>query len=105
MNLEEILAARREVVKRTIRPIDAAEAAAIGEAVFVFPDDPWRDQFFTYLAENPDAEIFHAEVPEGGQLIYSHTNHRGIWFIPGKGKGIIQPKALEFLAEIVDDQA
>lgn len=105
MNFEETLAARRESVAKTLRPIDVSAVAAMGEDLFPFPDDPWREKFFAFVAENPNATLHHAQLPEEGEILYSHTHGRGIWFIPGKAMGIIQPKGLAVLAEIVNSAA
>jgi hypothetical protein len=35
-------------------------------------------------------------------VIYCRETGNGLWFLPGSGMGIIQPKGLQLLAEIVD---
>ncbi len=101
LNFEQILHDRRESVTKTIRPISMADATTLGESLFPHLDDPWREQFFGFLAEHPEADLYHADLPDGAQLLYCRSHHRGIWFIPGEGKGIIQETGLNILAEIV----
>ncbi|HEY8899619.1 MAG TPA: hypothetical protein VIM61_04350 [Chthoniobacterales bacterium] len=100
MNFEEILEERRQAVAQSIRPLSSAEVTALGESLFPHMDDPWRERFFNFLSENPEALIHHAELPDGVQLLYSRSHNRGIWFIPGKGMGIIQTSGLKALSEI-----
>jgi len=101
MNFEEILKARREAVAKSIRPLNAVELTALGEGLFPFHDDPWRERFFEFLAENPHATFHHADLPDGAQLLYSRSHDRGIWFVPGKSMGIIQEKGRKMLSGIL----
>jgi hypothetical protein len=101
MNFDEIINERRKAVAQSIRPLGAAEAAALGESIFPYRDDPWRELFFGFLAEHPQATFHHANLPNGAQLLYSRSHNRGIWFIPGKGTGIIQEKGLKMLSDIL----
>jgi hypothetical protein len=105
MNFEEILNRRREAVIKSIRPINTVEVVALGESLFPFHDNPWREQFFGFLTEHPNATFYHADLPDGAKLLYCHTHKRGIWFIPGSGVGIIQEKGLDMLSEIVSTGA
>ena len=103
MNFEEILEERRETVTQSIRPITSDEAHALGESLFPIIGDPWRDMFFEFLSEHPEATLHHANLPDGAQLLYSRTQNRGIWYIPGTAKGIIQERGLTILSQILDD--
>lgn len=101
MNLDEITEERRKALAATIRPVDNAEVRGLGERLFPYHDDPWRESFLGFLAENPGASFYHAAAADGLQVLYCSSAKRGIWFVPGKGVGILQPRGLEMLSEIV----
>lgn len=92
---------RRAMVEKTIRKVTLAELKALGEARFPIVTDPWCLRYQEFLTQHPDAEFFRAEVPEHAELVYCKDTGKGIWFLPGKGMGVIQPKGLQLLAEIV----
>ncbi len=58
MNMDEISDARRRELAASIHSIDLEEVKALGEKLFPACDDPWRESFFGFLAENP-SETFH----------------------------------------------
>ncbi len=93
---------RRAMVRKTIRPVASAELKQLGERLFPAITDPWAERFSAFLAEHPNDKFYLAEAPGGAHIAYCRDAGRGIWFIPGTGMGIIQPKGLQALAEIVD---
>lgn len=105
MNYEEILEERAAAVKESIQPLGNDEAKAIGERLFPYSDDPWREQFFAFLAEHPTATFHHATIPGGVEILYCPSGNRGIWFVPGQGVGVLQEKGLQALSRIVNGLA
>lgn len=100
MNFEEIEETRREAIRNSIRPLTNAEVTALGEEVFPYADDPWREQFFSFLAEHPGATFYYAHFPDEREVIYCHSENSGIWFVPHQGVGVLSDSALKALAEI-----
>ena len=101
IDIDQIVTERRQAVAASIRPIDSKEAAALCDTIFPSLEHPWREKFVEFLSENPGEALYHAALPQGGQIIYSRTREKGIWFVPGTGVGLIQPKALKALSEIL----
>ena len=102
LNMEEITEARRKAIVASIRVINAEELKALGERLFPLAGDPWRETFFSILAENPGATFHHATTHDGIQVIYCNAKSKGVWFKPGVGMGPMQPKGLAILKQIVE---
>ena len=112
INIEEITEARRKAIAASIRTISVEELKTLGERLFPFVDDPWREKFFGFITENPGATFHHAITHDGVQIIYSHAKvvvrgigpslEKGMWFLPGTGMGPMQPKGLATLKQIVE---
>jgi hypothetical protein len=92
---------RRVVVRKTIRPATLDELKQLGEKRFPVVTDPWCEKYSEFLKKNPSAKFYRAETPEGAEIVYCRDVEKGVWFLPGKGMGIIQPRGLQMLAEIV----
>ena len=93
---------RRAWVRKTIRPVTVEELRQLGVERFPIVTDPWCERYNAFLSEHPGARFYRAEIPEGAEIVYCRDTGQGIWFLPGSGMGIIQPKNLQVLAEIVD---
>lgn len=93
---------RRLMVRKTIRPVTLEELKQLAEKRFPVVTDPWCARFNEFLASNASAKFYRADVPEGAEVIYCRDAEKAVWFLPGKGMGIVQPKGLEMLREIVD---
>lgn len=93
---------RRILIKKTIRPATLAELRQLGELRFPIVTDPWCTRYNEFLTTNAEAKFYRAELQEHAEIIYCADIGKGVWFLPGKGMGIIQSKGLEILKEIVD---
>jgi hypothetical protein len=93
---------RRAVVRKTIRPAPLQELKDLGAKQFPVVTDPWCERYNAFLAKNANAKFYLAKTPEGAEVVYCRETGDGIWFLPGKGMGIVQPNGLKMLAEIVD---
>jgi hypothetical protein len=102
INLEEITEARRKAVAASIRIISIEELKALGEQLFPFVGDPWRDKYFAFLDENPGATFHHATAHDGVQFIYCNAHDKGIWYLPKSGMGPMQPRGRAILKQIVE---
>jgi len=102
LNMDEINDSRRRGIEESIHSIDIDELKALGEELFPFIDHPWREKFFTFLAENPGATYYHATTNDRLHFIYCPSKERGFWFLPGSGMGPLQAAGLAILKQVVD---
>jgi hypothetical protein len=93
---------RRVVVRKTIRPSTFEELKQLGVQRFPIVTDPWFERFNQFLEQHRSGRFYLAKTPEGAEIAYCRDADKGIWFLPGQGMGIVQPKGLKMLAEIVD---
>jgi hypothetical protein len=99
---DDTMETRREAVRKTIRPVSYEQLKALGESRFTVVTDPWYVRFSEFLRDHKDSRFYQAEAPGGAEVIYCRDGEKGVWFLPGSGMGIIQPKGLQMLKEIVD---
>jgi hypothetical protein len=93
---------RRAMVRKTIRSATLEELRKLGEKRFSIVTDPWCERYHEFLKGHASEKFYLAETPEGAEIIYCRDSGKGVWFLPGSGMGIIQPKGLQILAEVVD---
>lgn len=93
---------RRVAVRKTIRPATLEELKELGLRHFPLATDPWCERYNEFLKQHPSARFHRAETPEGAEIVYCRETDQGVWFLPGKGMGILQLKGLQMLSEIVD---
>ena len=96
VNMEEITKARRKAIAESIRTISVEELKALGEQLFPFVSDPWRDKYFAFLKENPGATFHHATAHDGVQIIYCNTENKGIWFCREPAWARCSPRGWQF---------
>jgi hypothetical protein len=99
---DDTMETRRAAIRKTIRPATWQEIAELGEKRFPIVTDPWCVRFQEFLQTHKNATFHRAEAPGGADVVYCREADAGVWFLPGSGMGIIQPKGLKALAEIVD---
>jgi len=103
-DLENLDKERRKAITKSIRTISVEELKALGEQIFRFADDPWREAFFRFIAENPGATFHHAVMSDGVNLVYCRDKDKGIWFLPGSGLGALQATGRKAMSEIIRGQ-
>jgi hypothetical protein len=102
VNLEDITEARRKAVAASIRTISLEELKALGQQLFPYAGDVWGEKFFAFLDENPGATFHHAAAHDGVQFLYCNAQDKGIWFLPKKGMGPMQPRGRAILKQIIE---
>ena len=102
LNMDEITDARRKAIAASLRTIDENELKAIGEQLFPMAADPWREKYFEFLKENAGATFHHGTTHDAIQVVYCNAREKGIWFKPGVGLGLLMPKSLGGLKQIVE---
>jgi hypothetical protein len=102
LDMNSITEDRRKAIAKSIATISAEKMKSIGEEIFPYLDDPWREKFFDFIKENAGATFHHATTTEGIQFLYCRDKNKGIWFMPRTGMGPMQAKGLGILKEIVE---
>ena len=92
---------RRKSVAKSLRVISIDEVKKMGDQLFKYADDPWREVYFRFIAEHPGATYHHGVTNDGVNVLYSVDNDRGMWFIPGTGMGPLQEKGRKAMKEII----
>ena len=99
---EDTMETRRAAVRKPIRTATYEELKTLSEKRFPVVSDPWCMRFNEFLDNHKASKFYRADIPGGAEIIYNREAEKGVWFLPGNGMGIIQPKGLKALAEIVD---
>src|SRR5436305_7140874 len=100
-DLETLDKERRTAIAKSIRTISVEELKKLGGEVFHYADDPWRETFFRFIAENAGATFHHAITSDGVNILYCRDQDNGMWFLPGSGMGPLQATGRQFLMELI----
>ncbi|MBO0695575.1 MAG: hypothetical protein J2P56_05680 [Verrucomicrobia bacterium] len=100
-NLESLDKERRKAIAASIRTISVEELKAMGATLFRYADDPWRDTFFKFIADNPGATFHHAVTSDGVNIVYCRDQDKGMWFLPGSGMGPLQATGRKVMKEMI----
>src|ERR1700756_804910 len=103
-DLDNLNNERRKAIAASIRTVTADELKKTGDQIFRYADDPWRETFFSFIAENPGATFHHAVTSDGYNIIYCRDKDKGIWFLPGSGLGPLQATGRKAMSEIIRGQ-
>ena len=101
IDIESITEERRKSIAKSIHTISGEELKKLGNEVFHDLDDPGRETFFRFIEENSHATIHHATSTDGVHFIYSRDEDRGLWFLPGSGKGILSATGRQMMREAI----
>src|ERR1700746_414871 len=101
IDIDSITEERRKSVAKSIRAASLEELKKLGDEVFHDLDDPWREEFFGFIEEHKDSNIYHAIASDGVHMLYSPETDKGIWFVPGLGKGILSPTGRQMMKDAV----
>jgi hypothetical protein len=93
---------RRKAIAKSIRTISVEELKKLGEEVFKYADDPWREKFFRLITENPGATFHHAITSDGVHILYCPDKDKGMWFLPGSGMGPLQAKGRRVMKQMME---
>src|SRR5690348_6440258 len=100
-DFENINEERRKSIKQSIKQVSLQEVQKMGQQLFKFADDPWRDQFFAFLKEHPAATFHHAVSTDGVNFLYCDDKDRGIWFLPGTGVGPLRDRGKRAMKDAI----
>jgi hypothetical protein len=100
-DLENLDKERRKALAKSVRTISTEELKKLGGELFRYADDPWREAFFRFIAENPGATFHHAVASDGVNIVYCRDQDKGIWFLPGSGMGPLQATGRKIMKELI----
>jgi hypothetical protein len=101
-DLEALTKERRKAIAKSIRTVDTEELKKIGEEIFRYAEDPWREAFFRFIAENPGATFHHAVTSDNVNIVYCRDKDKGMWFLPGSGMGPLQARGKKVMKEMIE---
>ena len=101
-DLETLTKERRKAIAKSIRTVDTEELKKIGEEIFRYAEDPWREAFFRFIAENPGATFHHAVTSDNVNIVYCRDKDKGMWFLPGSGMGPLQARGKKVMKEMIE---
>ena len=102
IDVESLTKERRRAIAKSIRPISVGELEKLGDEMFRFVDDPWREGFFGFIAENKGSTFHHAVTHDGVNILYCRDKDKGIWFVPGTGRGPLQANGRQIMKETIE---
>src|SRR5262249_708072 len=100
-DLENLDKERRKAITKSIRTISVEELKKLGAELFRFADDPWRETFFRFIAENPRATFHQPVTNDGVNILYCPAQAKGMWFLPGRGMGPLQATGRKMMKEMI----
>jgi hypothetical protein len=101
LDFENLDKERRKSIAKSIRTIGVEDLKAMGQELFRFADDPWRETFFNFIAENPGSTFHHAITSDGVNIVYCRDHDKGMWFLPGSGMGPLQATGRQMMKEMI----
>jgi|ERR1051325_3812077 hypothetical protein len=101
-DFENLSKERRKAIAQSIRTIDVEELKKLGGELFRFVDDPWREAFNKFIDENKNATFHHAVTTDGVHLLYCRDQDKGIWFLPGSGKGPLMERGRKAMKNAIE---
>ena len=104
-DLETLTKERRKAIAKSIRTVDTGELKKIGEEIFRYAEDPWREAFFRFIAENPGATFHHAVTSDNVNIVYCRDKDKGMWFLPGSGMGPLQVRGKKIMKEMIETRS
>ena len=101
IDIDSIDEERRKSIAKSIRPVTTEELKKLGDEVFHDIDDPGRETFFRFIEEHSHATIHYATSTDGVHFIYCRDGDRGMWFLPGSGKGILSATGRQMMRDAI----
>ena len=101
-DIKEVMESRRHSLEESLNTISVAALKSLTEELFPSFDHPWLEKFSEVVCDPASGTFHHAMADDRVQVLYCHDKNIGIWFIPGSGKGPLQPNQLEIMREIVE---
>jgi len=101
-DLDNLNKERRKALAKTLRTVNSEELKKMGNEIFRYADDPWRETFSNFIAENPGSTFHHAVTSDGYNIVYCRDKDKGMWFLPGSGMGPLRERGRKAMKEIIE---
>ncbi len=102
LNIKELMESRRHAIEQSLRTISVAELKSLGNKLFPSTDHPWSETFSNLIDDPHGGTFYHGNTDDHVEVLYCHDKDMGLWFIPGVGKGRLQPEELKIMKEVVE---
>ncbi|MDR3404712.1 MAG: hypothetical protein P4L99_19570 [Chthoniobacter sp.] len=102
LDIKAIMESRRRTIDESLCTISVPDLKSLTEDLFPYMDDPWFEMFVNTIENPNNHRFYHAIVDDRIQLLYCRDKEIAMWFIPGIGKGRLDPEQLRIVKEIVD---
>ena len=101
LNVEQIMQDRRKAIEKSIQKVSLEELRVLVTRLFPFESHPWNQAFRTFLDEAAGDTFYQATTDDQIHVVYCSTKEKGLWYIPEKGVGLLQPRGLKTMKEVV----
>jgi hypothetical protein len=75
----------------------------MGDQIFHYADDPWREAYFKFIAEHGDCTVHHGVTSDAVNVLYCADRDVGMWFLPGSGMGPLPERARVAMKKIIEE--
>ena len=93
---------RCRALEESLHTISAAELKGLTDELFPSADHPWFELFMNVIEDPASGTLYHGMADDHVHVLYCPAKEIGMWFIPGSGKGPLQPEHLKFIRAIVE---
>src|SRR6476646_2211971 len=101
-DLEALTKERRKAIAKSIRTVSTEELKKIGEEIFRYAEDPWREAFFRFIAENPGATFHHVVTSDNVNIVYCRDKDKVMWVLPGSVMGPWHARGKKVMKEMIE---
>lgn len=106
---DEVRMHRLEAIRKSLHKVTLEELRKLGAERFPVATDPWCEQYDQFLKEHPRshyymARFYQEDAEQYVELVYCHETKTGMWFLPGKGMGVLQQETLLALGKLVEGE-
>jgi len=101
-NFKEIMEARCHAIEESLCTIGVAELKGLTDELFPSADHPWLELYLNVINDPASGRLYHAMAENHIHVLYCPEKAMGMWFIPGVGKGPLQPEELKIMRGIVE---
>jgi len=104
VDIETINEERSHAIRKSVRSITLEELRKLGDEIFHYPDDAWRQKLLQLTKEHPHDAFYHAVTNEGVVFLYCPAEDIGLWFLPGNGMGPLRETGKRMMKEAIADR-
>jgi hypothetical protein len=87
VDIDTITEERSKAIEKSIRTISIEELKKLGEEIFHYSEDPWRQTLLRLIEQHPTGTFYHATTHDRVTFLYCQDEDIGLWVLPGSGMG------------------